>query len=226
MKPTNCAHRVAPGLSCTVPAAQAQTEKVLYSFCSQQNCTDGEVPEAGLINVYGTLYGTTAGGGTYGYGTVFSLDLETGAETVLWSFGSGTDGTYPVGGLITIKHTHTLYGTTDDGGGVTNCPYYYGCGTVFSLDLKTGVETVLHAFGSGSDGVWPLAGLTNVKGTLYGTTDNGGTDYEGTVFSVDPTTGAEAVVWSFDGLYCKSMVPGPAFTTETARHAVGRRLLL
>ena len=48
-------------------------EKVLHSFCSQQNCTDGQSPYAGLIDVNGVLFGTTYGGGAYGFGTVFAL---------------------------------------------------------------------------------------------------------------------------------------------------------
>jgi hypothetical protein len=49
-------------------------ENVLYSFCRQQNCADGAVPgQGGLIDVKGTLYGTTAIGGAYGEGTVFRL---------------------------------------------------------------------------------------------------------------------------------------------------------
>jgi hypothetical protein len=48
-----------------VSAADAVTykEKVLYSFCSQTNCTDGAHPTAGLIDVNGILYGTTQGAG-------------------------------------------------------------------------------------------------------------------------------------------------------------------
>jgi uncharacterized repeat protein (TIGR03803 family) len=48
-------------------------ETVLYSFCSQQNCTDGANPSASLISAHGTLYGTTGNGGAYGDGTVFAL---------------------------------------------------------------------------------------------------------------------------------------------------------
>lgn len=48
-------------------------EKVLYSFCSQQNCTDGGRPFASLIDLKGTLYGTTTYGGAYVTGTVFAL---------------------------------------------------------------------------------------------------------------------------------------------------------
>jgi uncharacterized repeat protein (TIGR03803 family) len=48
-------------------------EKVLYSFCKQQDCTDGAKPGAGIIAVNGKFYGTTAEGGAYGKGTVFLL---------------------------------------------------------------------------------------------------------------------------------------------------------
>jgi len=46
-----------------------------------------------------------------------------------------------------------------------------------------GGETVIHTFGNGFDGAAPLAGLIDVKGTLYGTTSAGGTYGEGTVFA-------------------------------------------
>ena len=43
---------------------------VLHSFGTGTG--DGQNPYAGLINVNGTLYGTTTSGGS-GYGTVFSF---------------------------------------------------------------------------------------------------------------------------------------------------------
>jgi uncharacterized repeat protein (TIGR03803 family) len=113
------------------------TETVLYSFCSQTNCADGYFPTAKLIDVNGKLYGTTGVGGAYNSGTVFSLDLNTGAETVRHSFNSnGTDGWYPQGGVIDVNGT--LYGTTIYGGN-ENCNS--GCGTVFMLDLSTRATT-------------------------------------------------------------------------------------
>ena len=75
-----------------------------------------------------------------------------------------------------------------------------GEGTLFSLDRKTGAETVVHSFGnSGGDGASPGAGnsLIPVNGKLYGTTFAGGTYNRGTVFSVDPRSGTEAVLHSF-----------------------------
>ena len=55
---------------------------------------DGVNPYAGLINVKGTLYGTTRGGGPNKSGTVFSI-TPSGTETVVHSFGSGSDGVSP-----------------------------------------------------------------------------------------------------------------------------------
>jgi len=157
-------------------------EKVVYSFCSQENCTDGAGPAGGLIDVNGTLYGATAVGGAYEGGTVFALNPDTGAEIVLYSFCSQencTDGDGPVASLIHVRGK--LYGTTQGGGA-------YGGGTVFSLDPTTGTETALYSFCSQencADGANPEAALIDVKGTLYGTTYWGGAYGEGTVFTLD-----------------------------------------
>jgi uncharacterized repeat protein (TIGR03803 family) len=168
------------------------SERVLHSFYfSGGNGSDGSEPCAGLIDVNGTLYGTTSGGGAYGHGTVFSIGT-TGTEHVLYSFGGGaSDGSEPHASLIDVKGT--LYGTTEFGG-------TYGWGTVFSVSTS-GAEQVLHTFASAPDGAAPLAGLIDVKGTLYGTTRDGGGTYCGTngcgtVFSVT-TGGKEQVLYAF-----------------------------
>jgi uncharacterized repeat protein (TIGR03803 family) len=50
------------------------TESVLYSFCSQSNCTDGAAPSGGLIiDPVGNLYGMTSSGGAVDHGVVFIL---------------------------------------------------------------------------------------------------------------------------------------------------------
>lgn len=185
-------------------------EKVLYSFCGQQNCADGEFPFTDLVDVKGTLYGTTwEGGGTgcggSGCGTVFSLDPGTGAEKVLYSFCSQqscANGAFPSDGAL-IRMNGMLYGTTY-GGGVTGCGSF-DCGTVFSINRKTGAEKVLYSFcqrRNCADGASPGGSLTAVNGTLYGTTAFGGSTGCGgigcgTVFSLDPNTGAETVLYSF-----------------------------
>jgi uncharacterized repeat protein (TIGR03803 family) len=45
-------------------------ETVLYSFCSQPGCADGNSPQAALISRTGSLYGTTFYGGANGNGGV------------------------------------------------------------------------------------------------------------------------------------------------------------
>jgi uncharacterized repeat protein (TIGR03803 family) len=115
-----------------------------------------------LIDVGGTLYGTTYGGGASSQGTVFSV-TPAGADTVVHSF-SGSDGAGPEAGLVNIGGR--LYGTTFQGGA-------NGMGTVFAM-TPAGVETVLHSFQGGSDGANPFTGLLDVHGTLYGTTTVGG----------------------------------------------------
>jgi uncharacterized repeat protein (TIGR03803 family) len=167
------------------------TETVLYSFEGGKG--DGAAPAAGLINVKDTLYGTTTGGGTTNFGTVFAI-TTSGTETILHSFGGSGDGTYPRDGLTNVNGT--LYGTTEQGG--TNCSSSGGCGTIFAI-TTSGKETVLHSFaGDPKDGAWPYAGLLNVKGILYGTTSVGGKYGDGTVFSFTPS-GKETVLYSFKG---------------------------
>jgi uncharacterized repeat protein (TIGR03803 family) len=190
------------------------TVKIVYSFCSQQNCTDGALPLAGLLDVNGVFYGTTlVGGGPAGCqgpypgcGTLFSLDPATGEETVLYSFCQTdfcADGSRPVGALVSLNGL--LYGTTSAGGQGNGCSDTgLGCGIVFALDPSTGAETVLHTFAGVADGGVPTAGLIAVNGTLYGTTQFGGSstfcgDWEGcgTVFSIDPLSGAETLLHIF-----------------------------
>ncbi len=184
---------------------KTRRETVLHSFCKQQNCTDGHYPNGELTVVSGTLYGTTQFGGAYDEGTVFALDPSTGAETILYSFCSGgypcTDGNLPDPGLIDVDGT--LYGTTGRGG--MNCQSNGGCGTLFALDPHTGAETVVYSFCSQescADGDEPASGLIDVGGLLYGETVKGGAYHDsGTVFALDPSNGAETVVYSF----CRTM---------------------
>src|ERR1035441_5571785 len=89
-------------------------ESVLYSFSGG---TDGQSPAANLINIDGTLYGTTGFGGIIagesGYGTVYQIK-PSGKERVLYSLQGGLDGAVPQAGLLNVNGE--LYGTTFEGG--------------------------------------------------------------------------------------------------------------
>jgi uncharacterized repeat protein (TIGR03803 family) len=136
-------------------------ESVLYSFAGPP---DGDYPEAGLIlDAVGNLYGTTAGGGTIGAGTVFELNAS-GHEIVLHSFGGTSDGSDPMAPLFRASNGD-LYGTTFSGGA--------SIGTIFKVDAS-GNEKVLHTF-DGSSGAYPEGALvSDSQGNLYGTTIQGG----------------------------------------------------
>jgi uncharacterized repeat protein (TIGR03803 family) len=190
--------------SLTPPASPggSWTETTLYNFTGG---SDGGHPRNLTIGATG-LYGTTDGyvSGPAANGSVFSLTPPSEpsgswTETTLYAWG-GSNGAAPYGGVV-IGAGGVLYGTT-----------YYGgpsnAGSVFSLTPPASpggswIETVLHTFGSGDDGVGPYVGVViGSGGVLYGTTQGGGAAGGGTVFSLTPPASAggpwtETVLRSF-----------------------------
>src|SRR5581483_3449944 len=161
--------------------SSAGQETVVYNFCSQTGCADGEWPFAGLfIDAIGDLYGTTYTGGNSnicgccGCGTLFEI-TTTGKEHVYdFTNAGGQAPQAPV-----IEHNGDLYGTTMIGG-------INGQGTVYKV--TGGVESVLYSFCSlqgCADGAGPIGPVTiDANGNLYGTTESGGAYGEGTVYKV------------------------------------------
>ncbi len=119
--------------------------------------SDGLGPSGALLARNGMLYGTTAGGGKYGHGIVFSMTPD-GNETVLHSFRG--DGRAPMGSLLAVGDT--LYGATKYGGA-------HKSGTIFAIRAD-GTMVWIYDFKGGSDGAAPVGGLTNLTGVLYGLT--------------------------------------------------------
>jgi uncharacterized repeat protein (TIGR03803 family) len=216
---TNCPYATSCGIVFELDESGNQT--VLYSFTGPPDDTD--VPSGPLIqDSKGNLYGTTYEGGSgpctigspptvVGCGTVFRLippKVKGGSwtETVLHSF-QGEDGKYPLGSLVLDGTRRVLYGTTPEGGA-------FAWGTVF--ELNTTGETVLYSFTGQSDGGQPETGLVlDPEGTLYGTTYGGGITNCGglgcgTVFELNPVTGAETVLHAFTGLPGEPEAPGGA----------------
>jgi uncharacterized repeat protein (TIGR02543 family) len=168
------------------------TLTTLWDFCSQNDCTDGGGPQAGLVQgTDGNLYGTTSTDGNYGYGTVFKI-TPSGALTTLYSFctqSDCTDGATPVAGLVQGTDGN-FYGTTSSGGAKNE-------GTVFKITPE-GTLNTLYSFTGGTDGATPVAGLVQgTDGNFYGTTFSGGVG-SGTVFKITPE-GTLNTLYSFGG---------------------------
>jgi len=119
--------------------------------------SDGLGPSGALLARNGKLYGTTAGGGKYGHGVVFSMTPD-GNETVIHTFRG--DGRAPTGSLLAVGDA--LYGATKYGGA-------HKSGTIFAIRAD-GTRIWIYDFKGGSDGAAPVGGLTNLKGALYGLT--------------------------------------------------------
>ncbi len=169
-------------------------ETVLHKF--NGGPTDGEIPWAGLVaDPVGNLYGTTSGGGSLNFGSVFKLS-NTGSERLLYSF-HGNDGAIPLAALV-IDAAGNLYGTTTGcGASGLNCGDQFG--KVFKID-QSGKETVLHTFTkTNGGGEFPQSGLIrDAAGNLYGTTQASGGVGHGTVYKLD-TAGRETVLHTFMG---------------------------
>jgi uncharacterized repeat protein (TIGR03803 family) len=186
------------------PKTGGWTETILYSFNGDKK--DGyDVYSDVIFDKYGNLYGTTYGGGAYGYGTVYELSRKAAGgwtEKVLHSFNdNGSDGYDPYAGLI-IDTSGNLYGTTLGGAATQN-----GGGTVYELSPKKGggwTEKVLNSFVD-TDGLAPYGGLIfDSAGNLYGTTTYGGENDGGTVFKLTRASG-----WMKQVLYALDDYVGP-----------------
>jgi len=180
-------------------SVRGQALTILHSFGDGSVPNDGNIPEGPLIQgTNGNFYGTTYEGGsaTY-YGTVFKITPQ-GTMTILHSFEDGSvanDGYGPLAGLIQGSDGN-FYGTTYEGGNPTNGTAQ---GTVFKITPQ-GTVTILHTFQDGTvtnDGTQQKAGLIQGSdGNFYGTSLEGGSANDGTVFKITPH-GTVTILHSF-----------------------------
>ncbi len=172
-------------------AITSQSDAQFATLADFQGSANGAEPFYGYPIVFsgGNGYGTTVGGGVYDEGTVFQV-TPSGTLTAIYTFCSQvncTDGAEPFSGLVVAGGN--FYGTTYWGGA-------YGAGTVFEV-TPAGQLTTLHSFAGGAtDGAYPIAGLVQVGGNFYGTTQHGGANGAGTVFEITPA-GQLTTLYSF-----------------------------
>ena len=166
---------------------------LLYSFCATDYpvCSDGWGPEGGVtLGTDGNLYGTTYGGGTNNYGTVFKI-TPSGKLTTLYSFpGGSVDGANGVFPVFQASNGD-FYGVTAIGGKFDN-------GTFFKITNK-GSLTTLASFQDSVNGYTPNLPVQGTNGDFYGTTNNGGPNSDcncGVVYQAT-TAGKISVLYTF-----------------------------
>jgi uncharacterized repeat protein (TIGR03803 family) len=182
----------------------------MYAFT---NGVDGGNPGTALVEGGdGSFYGTTTDGGTNNEGNVFEI-TPSGQFSNLYSFGSvsftSVTGPYTnyhyvyitgIGYVYTntpyyATNTFPLDGVTPNGLVLGSDGNFYGTaqsggsnnvGTVFKLSSDGRLKN-LYDFTGGTDGSNPMAALVQgVDGNFYGTTTQGGTFGNGTVFELTP----------------------------------------
>ena len=150
----------------------------LYTFTGG---SDGAIPSAALVLSGNMLYGTASGGGSADNGTVFAMGANGLGFTNLYEFAALNDGSGPKAVILAGAR---LYGMAVAGGSGSN-------GTVYAINTDGTDYTNLYSFtlnpspdNTNSDGAMPRAGLVMLGNTVYGTTFQGGTSDNGTVFSL------------------------------------------
>ncbi len=195
------------------------TLAVLYRFCSESRCADGVSPNGGLIlDSAGNLYGTTFAGGAAGGGIAFKLSparqrnaawtLQVLSDFCFHKYRPCTKPSNPSSGLsyagaaagVPYDGTSPLYGTTRSGGANDS-------GAAYRLIFSDGAwkQKLLYSFCSAAscaDGGLPGSLLVAARHTLYGTTYDGGSGTQGTVFQLASAahTWTETVLYNFCSL--------------------------
>jgi uncharacterized repeat protein (TIGR03803 family) len=171
----------------------------LFSFTTNANFTnlyafttgsDGAFPEAQLTPANdGFFYGTTYGGGTNNFGTVFKVS-PGGVFSNLYSFSGADDGGQPQSPLVRGLDGN-FYGATDSGGA-------NGFGTIFRISTN-GVLTNIYTFSGIADGAQPVGLIPRPDGSFYGVTFTGGSNNNGVIFRLTPG-GAFTTLFTFGAL--------------------------
>jgi uncharacterized repeat protein (TIGR03803 family) len=200
-------HGGAQGYGTVYELATNGSLTAVYSFAA----SPGAQPLGGLVqDTNGTLYGTTYTGGAADNGTVFSLGTN-GVYNVLVTFRS-TNGGYPCNGLL-LGNNGVLFGTSRLGGGNGSAD-----GTVFSVTTNGQTFSTLATFNS-DNGAFPTGSLVDdTNGNFYGTTVNGGTNNDGTVFRLDTNRVVTTLV-TFN--YTNGAFPGSTLALDNAGNLWG-----
>ena len=174
-------------------------ETVLYNFAGAGADSEPQIPV--VFDAQGNLYGAGFGSG----GEIFELSPPSGGsgpwtESVIYQ---GSVGFYST---LVLDSQGYLYATSPSACG-------YQGGYVFELSPPSGgsgpwTQTVLYSFPFLSTGPFQPQGgvIFDANGNLYGTTESGGANGEGTVYELSPPSGGSGP-WTVSVLYSFGSAP-------------------
>lgn len=152
------------------PTTNVYAKKVDFDLA-----TLGGLPNGELVESNGKLYGVTKRGGSSSKGVLFEYDPATNVYTKKIDFDGYYKGKYPVTGMV-LAGDNNLYGVTLEGGTSNR-------GVLFQYDPMTDTYTKKIDFDGTNRGAKPSSSLLEASsGLLYGTTTEGGTNGDGTLF--------------------------------------------
>jgi len=221
-------------LALIVMPADAQNFSIVNSFTGG---TAGQGPQVGVtMDRGGNLYGTTTRGGylggdcqqQLGCGLVYKLTAHGSGWTLspLYAFTGSSDGNMPLSRVV-FGPDGALYGTTQSGGIGCNGD---GCGTIYRLTPPATIcrsfscpwtETIIHKF-NGFDGAMPSGDLVfDQSGNIYGTTQKGGMDNEGTVFQLSHSSGGWTLNTLLSCTFASGLAPQSGVILDQAGNVYG-----
>lgn len=195
--------------------------RVIHSFSGY--FSDGEAPGGSLLDLGGTLYGTTSKG--VRSGTIFRINPDGSAFALLYSFGWVPPNAGSPAGSLTASNG-VFFGTTSAGGAGDR-------GAIFKVSEDGSNFGLVHEFTDAGTGrsMNPVGTLVALGGVLYGTTPFGGDGgcldslYQprgcGVIFKVNEDGSGYAVVHSFAGNELGFINGGDSFLTPVGGSLYG-----
>ncbi len=137
------------------------------------------------------LWGSSGRGGEYSAGNIYKTDIDGNYQTTVYSFHK-YHGRQPLYTKLCKATNGKLYGLVEQGGNS-------GVGVLFEYDTDTDTYNLKYTFNNTTSGERPRGSLIQAtNGKLYGMTNMGGTNDNGTIFEYDLTTDTYTVLHDFE----------------------------
>lgn len=170
-------------------SAYACADLGVFGFSSDDDALNTPVADAS-----GNLFGVDFGGGVDTDGAIYKIAAGSQTVTTLASFLS-TNGKGPQPNLV-VDGSGNVYGIAYQGGAQPDD------GTLFEIPAGTSTITTLVNFNGAGNGAVPYGGLLLASnGNIYGSTEAGGSNNDGTLFKFNLQTQTLTTLYSMSSSY-------------------------